>query len=355
MITEVYMGPGDFRVSMRVDTPWLMNDIDKGGYLVVTPQHLGDPRMFTNDAILDAARYTGIVLEVIWTNGVLTLEGAGLEWILGDLDGVGWPCPSVSYSADPVTDVIALTSGTGIIPAASFSIGATITGGNYTGTHGSSETIKEVLTIVMDQLGNHYKIDPDGTINTEAIANGNVYLSTPEIVFVRDNWGSDAMYTGLPVASLSSKDSIREWLDASNTFYYGLNNSSISRSDTTDPLTTREILGTEYKLQEIRVPYTQLAASNAAVGDNVYIHDPGSGFFGSDTIKFRGQYLMPAIHRVQEASWPVVEGMGIYYRPGSSSTVTTEEWIDLTFTTKFVAASRAQTYLRALVITEGGS
>jgi len=355
MITEIYMGPGDFRVSMAESTPWLMSQISRGGYLVITPQHVGDPRKYTNDSLLDAARYTGIILETIWTNGILTLEGAGLDWILGDLDGIGWPCPTVSYSSDPVSNIIALDSGTGIIPAAAFSIGSTVTGGNYTGSHSSTETLKEVLTTVMADVDNHYKIDPDGTINSEAVGDGNVYVDTPEIVFVRTNWGSDAMWTGLPVDSLTSKHSMREWLDTSGIDFYGLNDDNLERRDTTSPLETRRIFGAEFKMQEIRTPFSQLAASNAAVGDVVAIWDPGSGFDGGTTIKFRGQYLDPAEHRIHEVTWPVVEGMGIFYRPGSGSTVDAEDWIDLTYTTKTVAPSSAQTYLRALVTNEGGN
>ena len=350
-ITEVYQGPGDFRVSMGIETPQLMADIVPGGYLVVTPQHLGDPRQYTNDALLDAARYTGIVLETIWRNGVLTLEGAGLDWILGDLDGVGWPCPSVSYSGTAITSVIALTTGGGIIPGAAFSIGATITGANYTGTHNNSETIKEVLAQVMDQVGNHYKIDPDGTIQTELTTANNLYKTIPEIVFMRTNWGADGLWTGLPVTELTSKYSIREWLYASNVFYYGLNNSTIQRSDTTATTTTREIFGAEFKMQEIRLPFTQLGASGAAVGDNVYIWDPGSGFKSdspNDIIQFRGQYLQPERHRIHEVSWPIIDGMGVYYRPGKGSTVNSDEWIDLSHTVATSPASEPNTYVRAL-------
>jgi hypothetical protein len=348
-ITEVYMGPGDFRVSMSTATPWLMSQVESGGYLVITPQHIGDPRGFTNDNILDAARYSGIVINTIWTNGVLTIEGASLEWVLGDLDGIGWPCPSRTFSSTAISSVIALTSGTGIIPAAGFSIGSTITGSAYTGTHGTSETVKEVLAQVMDQVGNHYRIYPDGRIETEATTSNNVFKATPEIVFVRDNWGSDAMYTGLPVTSLKSSHSIREWLHASGIDFYGINNTTLERVDTTAPITTRQRFGAEYKMQEIRLPYAQLDQANAAAGDNVYIFDPGSGFQGeaTDIIWFRGQCLNPAKHRIHEVTWPLVDGMGIYYRPGSTS-IDSGDWIDLTHTTKTVSRATAQTYVRAL-------
>lgn len=346
MIRETYMAPGDFRVSMEIETPHLMATVKQGGYLVITPQHLGDPRGFTDASLLAAARYTGIVLETIWTDGVLTLEGAGLDWIFGNLDGIGWPCPARTYSATAITSVIASAATTGIIPLASFSIGSTITGPAYTGTHTTAETVKEVLMQVMEAGASHYKLESNGEINCELVTANNVYKSTPEVVFLRDQWGSDAMWIGSPVDSLRSRYSIREWLYSSNVFYYGLNNAVIQRSDTTTPLTTREIEGGELQIQEIRTHQSQINVG-ASVGDMVYIHDPGSGFEGTDVIAFRGQYLKPQKLRIHEVEWPILEGMGVYYRPGQGTAVTSDDWVDLTATSKRLSPSKGMTYIRA--------
>ena len=354
-ITEIYMGPGDFRVSMSIATPHLMETVTRGGYLVVTPQHLGDPRGYTNDGLLAAARYTGVVLETIWTDGVLTLEGAGLEWWMGDLDGVGWPCPTRNYSGAAMSTVIDEISTGGIIPDAVYTIGSTITGGTYTGAHSAAETVKEVLMQVMKSENSHYRISPNGEINVEDVGDDNIYQDTPTVVFVRSNWGADGLWTGAPVDQLKSSYSIREWLDASNVEMYGLQDALCERVDTRTTLATQETFEAELQMQEIRTSYAQLG-DLVGVGDVVYIHDPGSGFTGTDEIWFRGQALNPAKFRIHEFSWPVIEGMGVYYRPGDSSTVSSDQWVDLTHTVAVEPVRRASTYLRALEakIEEGG-
>jgi len=348
-IREVYQGPGSFTVEMGVATPHLMSTVARGGYLVITPQYMGDPRGFTNSSLLAAAKYTGIVLETIWTDGILTLEGAGLDWLLGDLDGIG-PSGNCNYSSDTISTVISLDSGVGIIPAGAFTIGSTITGsGTYTANHPPEETVKEVITQVMASFGNHYKISPNGEINTEATTGNTVYKSTPTVVFVRDNWGSDAMWTGVPVDRLTSKYSIREWLSSSNVDIYGLQDGLIYRVDNSDAAVTRTIGGAEALIQEVRTTYAHLGDSTS-VGDMVYIFDPGSGFEGDTLIKFRGQWLKPARHRIREYSWPVTDGMGVYYRPQGSS-ITISDWIDLTQTTQRVPAATATASLKALEFT----
>lgn len=348
-ITEAYMAPGDFTVTMRTETPHLMKTVTRGGYLVITPQYLGDPRGYTDASLLAAARYTGIILDTRWRNGILTLEGAGMDWILGDLAGIGWGAPTVSYSGDTLITIIALSTGTGIIPRA-FTIGAVTNANTYTGSHSSTETVKQVITQVMADTSGHYRINPNGSIDASRVTNNDVFLNDPEMVLTREGWGSDALWIGAPVDELESEVSIREWLSGGPTLY-GITNNTIARTDTTSPDPTQEITGLEILSHQIR----SLWSESFHVGDNVYVFDPGSGFTGSDRIWFRGRKLQPSIHRLHEVTWPPVDGMGFYYRPGAGS-VDTDDWIDLTATVATEPARTATTYLRSmeLVESEGG-
>src|SRR5690606_20666770 len=83
-VTEAYMAPGDFRVRLRVQTPHLMETVLEMGHIVILPQYPGNPAGFTEAELLDVARYTGVVLETEWANGVLTVYGTGLDWHLGE-------------------------------------------------------------------------------------------------------------------------------------------------------------------------------------------------------------------------------------------------------------------------------
>lgn len=343
-VTEAYMQPGSFSVKMGIETPELMSTIQRGGYLVITDQRLGDPRGYTDAGLRAAARYVGIVLEPIWEDRVLTLEGAGLDWLLGDLDNVGWPIPARTYSGAAISSVVDLIASGGIIPPA-FSIGSTVTGGFVTKTWTSQEvTCKVGLMQVMEQTGNHYRINSDSSIETELSTLSNLYKASPDVVFVRDNHGADAMWVSAPVRGLRSATSIREWLSGAGTDVYAPTDTALERIDTNTETVTRDIAGAELDLHEITTPW-DLIDTGAAVGDMVYVYDPGTGFTGFTTIQHRGEWLNPAAMRINEATWPVVPGMGVYYRPGGSS-VTVDDWVELTNSVEFDSPD-AGTYLRA--------
>jgi hypothetical protein len=154
------------------------------------------------------------------------------------------------------------------------------------------------------------------------------------------------------ITSLKSTNSMREWLSASLINVYGITGNAMERIDTTTTLATKEISGLEINYEEIRTKWSQIG-DTASVGDTVFIYDPGSGFEGDTAITFRGRYLQPVKHRIQEARWPIVDGMGVYYRPAPGGAVTTDLWVDLTATTDRTPPSRASTYLRAWELIEG--
>ena len=343
-ITEVYMEPGDFRLPMKTTTPWLMDTIIEAGYLIITPQYLGDPRGFTVDALMGAARYTGIVTRPRWRNGILTLEGSGLGWLLGNHYGIGWPAPSVTYASDTLSTVVALQSGGGLIPPL-FSIG-TVT--NTASTHGATwaatDTLAQALTTVMADCEAHYKINADGSIDAESVNSNNIYLADPIVVATRDYGGDDALYNGLQIVDIESSVSIEEWLSATGDGILGLNDTLVQRADvaTTDPTQTK--LGGITQYTTIRTADWQV--DGAGVGDTIYVFDPGSGFESLDLVWFRGEALQPVKHRIHEHEWEPIDGMGFYYYPPEAS-VDAGDIVDLTATVSTVPAGSASTYLRS--------
>lgn len=347
-ITEVYMEPGDFRISMKRTTPWLMDTIVEGGYLIITPQYIGDPRGFTVAKLMASARYTGIVLNPRWRNGILTLEGAGLPWIFGDQYGVGWPSASQTYSADDLSTIIAASSGTGLIPAI-FTIGTvTDTFSTHSGTWGPTDTLAQALKTVTEDCAAHFRIKPDGEIDAESVASNNVYRADPIVVASRDAPGDDALYNGLQIIDIESSRSMREWLHPNGQTIVGLNDTSLRRVDlaTTDP--TQEKLGGITTYTTIKTSDYQV--DGAGVGDTIYVFDPGSGFSSPDLVWFRGAALNPVRHRIGEHQWEPIDGMGFYYYPPETS-VDSSDLIDLTQTVATIPASKATSYLRSYDVT----
>ena len=90
-VTERLMGAGNFTVSFSQEyTPTAIIESikEEWGHIVVTPQEVDVDTMSDSD-ILSASRYTGIVLNRSLEEGLVTVNGQGLELYLGDGAGKG--------------------------------------------------------------------------------------------------------------------------------------------------------------------------------------------------------------------------------------------------------------------------
>lgn len=372
-VTEAYMGPGDFRLSLRVDTPHLMDTVDYHGYIVIVPQYPGNPEGFTDAALLAAARYTGVVTEPEWRNGRMSVYGAGLDYLLGE-GNIGPRLEAgFSFSAGTLQTVL-----TAMLPDG-LTAGSIQNSGSYTGSH-EDQTCKDAITALMRTLEAHYRIQSDGSVDAELIGTGSVFTETPTVVVVRENVGADALWTGVPSYELISRVKGRDYADrlligseGSNTpvsrsggdTYYGLDGSAVTRTglDSGAGVGSGDYAGyasgwfadhdviTE---EQIRLDqYEIVPVSGGGIvhpGDVVYVWDPHSGFVdaANGPIWFRGQALAPAELRVAEVEWPLADGMGVYFRPGGAA-VTTADWVDLTPYVDWEANRRgAQSLLRVL-------
>lgn len=372
-ITDAYMAPGDFQVRLRVDTPHLMETVAYHGHIVVLPQWVGTPTGFTDAGLLAAARYAGVVTEPEWRNGRMTINGVGMDYHLGE-GGIG-PRLESNFSFSSADLKTALS---GMLPD-TLDAGEIEESGSYTGSH-EDQTCKEAITALMRSLDAHYRINPDGTVDAEIVGTGDIFVEDPNVVVVRTNQGSDALWTGVPSQELISRVKGRDYADGvlvgsegSNTKvtrqaspqFFGINGESVERlgldsgsgvdSDDRgdygagwladhDVLTEEQIRLDQYEI----VPVS--GGSIIKPGDVVYVWDPQSGFYDSDNapVWFRGECIAPSKLRVAEVEWPLVEGMGVYYRP-SKATVTTSDWVDLTMYVDWESSRRdAQSMLRVL-------
>lgn len=370
-VNESYMAPGDFSVGLRVDTPHLMEVVTYSGHVVITPQHVGDPEGFTDESLLDAARYTGVVVEPEWRNGRMTVHGVGLDYHLGE--GSIGPRLESGFSFSSATLQSALS---GMLPA-TLTAGSIEASGSYSGSH-QDQTCKEAVTALCRSLDAHYRINPDGTVDGELVGTGNVFVEDPTVVVVRENQGSDALWTGVPSFELISRVKGRDYADgllvgsegsntkvtrSAGTQFYGINGEGVLRLGLDsgggsssvgdygagwladhDVLTEESIRLDQYEI----VPVS--GGGIVKPGDVVFVWDPQSGFYdaANGPIQFRGEWLAPAKLRVAEVEWPLVHGMGVYYRPSASS-VSPSDWVDLTRFVDWESNRReAQSMLRVL-------
>ncbi len=360
MITEHYMDPGTFHVPLRIDAPYdLLESVVEFGNLVITPQHINPPALIADADVLTAARYAGVVLETEWMDGGLSLRGQGMGWYLGDTDGKGPILETkLSFSAAALSAV--LQTSTGVLPDAVTQGTITTTGLNtYTGIFQWETPISAIRTVMTD-LDAHFRVNPNGTIDASLTTRDEVFAYTsPTVVVVRQGWGSDPTYDGVPSRRLVTRRDAYQFatklliLDTQpdGTFtlvdsttvahsYQDIHGNALLRSAVISKPSTETVSVTNYMTnelalhavndeQEVDTDQYEISGGTLAVGDMFWIYDPPSGFVDTtNEVWFRGQTIWPKKTRLLEASWPVADGMGVYYRPDTATT--SAEWVDLT-------------------------
>ena len=389
-ITERLMGAGSFSLQFIQDsTPTQVVDaIKEWGHIVVTPQEM-DPKLYDDAEILASARYTGIVLNKTLEEGIVSIQGQGLELYLGDGQGKGMVIAESknvgkirSYSSASLSDVIdKATQPYGILRNESGNTQAIVAGQintastpySYSGSH-FVETTLSALKHICETLNVEYRVNPDATLDVDNPA----FLwegvaDEPSTVVVKTGYGDDPTYTGIsPVGSrtefnardyVTGVDFIAEIgvyddatdvegearLNAGEIPYYDIHGNKLQR---TGLVTTPDIDGdklddqAQLMLNELsrikKVLNLDLeqyeVTGDLRAGDYIYAFDPSIGF--NDTqedataesrslyqIAFRGQNIAPVKIRVLGLTFPITEGMGIYFRGFDGSNIT---YTDLT-------------------------
>ena len=377
-ITERLMAPGNFTVSFSQEfTPTaIIESIKEWGHIVVTPQEI-DVDTLNDSDILNASRYTGIVLNRTLEEGTVTVSGQGLELYMGDGSGKGMVIAESNNIGKVRTYTDATLSETlfnsvvsdgkpfGImrdeagnlqaIQQGTISNPATL----YTGQH-FVETALSALKFVSEILNTEYRVNPNGTIDAGPSANLFVGVGTnePTSVVVKSAYGEDPEYEGVTPQGLRSEFDATDWVSrvdfTGEVGYFNIptdvageaNLSSIPYKDlhgndlkrvglVQEPEAPEEHLNTRAQsmLNELsrvkkilNLDLTQYEVSgDMKVGDFVYAFDPDVGFVDTDEdaaaesrdkyeVTFRGQTITPAKVRVTGLTFPIMSGMGVYFR-----------------------------------------
>jgi len=389
VITEILMQHGSFSVPLRDDTPYDIwekisgsenaaspNTVGSPGHIVITPQEL-EPAKHGGAATLAAARYTGVIIRKAKPSRRLDLSGTGLLWWLQTPEGL----------ADIIRTEVVLSGSTvsnaldQLLPAAISKGTVTEPAGTATSNH-HFESPLEAIRTVMSTTHCEFRINPDGTIDAGAYTDL-FNITVPTVCASRDASGSDPNFFGIPIRnakavrdyslmatgglvfsqvedgtrslfasairSTSERDllgntSVREFVEeaspGADVVTAGYVQSRLAEYVTRSTFT----LETDYYEVEGGMP----------VGDAWHIYDPPAFVDLTNPIFFRGDILYPMMLRVVEATWPLRDGMGVYYRPstgtGTAGAVEDVDWIDVT---RFVAwESRSTTRIILRDITD---
>lgn len=351
MISERAMTQGSFDVRLAPDAPRsLWTVIEEFGHIVILPQWV-DHRLFADATMLSMARYAGPVLERRLSREGFAISGAGMVWWLGDEENKGDIIETKVTLADSTLAAaltallpVAITQGTVVEPAAT-----------YNGEH-QWETPLEAIRTVVASMGCEYRVNPDGTL--DAGPSANVYnINTPNVVVVREHLsGSDPLLRGVEVEELSTHLNARPYTTRGIVITEDSNNVKIlvGGQDRSPAPTARDLHGNvidrtqliessgspvdvtlylttqmnEHAIawnMEISTNMFEIQNGDLRVGDAYWCYDPPAFVDMANQLFFRGDLIFPKKLRLIAASWPLLPGMGIYYR----SPEVTPVWTDL--------------------------
>jgi len=377
-ITERLMAPGNFTVNFSQEfTPTaIIESIKEWGHIVVTPQEI-DVDTLNDSDILSSSRYTGIVLNRTLEEGVVTVAGQGLELYLGDGSGKGMVIAESNnigkvrtYTNVTLSEALFNSS---VVDGKPFGIMRDEAGNLqaiqqgtisdpatlYTGQH-FVETALSALKFVSEILNTEYRVNPNGTIDAGPSANLFVGVGSnePTSVVVKSAYGEDPEYEGVTPSGLRSEFDATDWVSRvdftgevgyfniptdvageaslSSIPYKDLHGNDLKRVGLVqEPEAPEEHLNTRAQamLNELarvkkilNLDLTQYEVSgDMKVGDFVYAFDPDVGFVDTDEdataesrdkyeVTFRGQTITPAKVRVTGLTFPIMSGMGVYFR-----------------------------------------
>ena len=349
------MSPGSYNVKMSLEAKELWSAITEFGHIVITPQWV-DHRLFTTADMLAQARFAGPVTKKYFRSDGLEIEGQGMVRWLGDSESIGdiieTKVTFTSSTLEAAIDALlppAITKGTITEPAGTF----------YTGEHQWESPLEAIRTVVAS-MESEYRINPDGTL--DAGPSPDVYnINAPTIIIQRGNLtGSDILYTGVEVDSLTSILDATQYVtraivtttDSDNvttlvggqdrspaTTYYDMHGNLVrltlvlqasgSPVEVSTYLNTQMNEHTLVSNMEISTEFTEIQNGDLRIGDAFWCFDPPAFEDTANEVHFRGQVINPIKLRLIAATTPIVSTMGVYYRPATAAPVALD-WTDLT-------------------------
>ena len=377
-VTERHMGGGNFQVQFNQEfTPTaIIEAVTEWGHIIITPQEI-DIKTLTDSEIKNLSSYTGIVLNRVLEEGVISIAGASLELYLGDGAGKGMVIAESNnvgkvrhYTGTTLAETLfnstaqtnkplgimrdeagntqAITQGTISEPAST-----------YTGSH-FVETAGSALKFVSETLGTEYRVNPNGTIDAGPAANlfEGVGTATPKAIVVKTAYGQDPSMEGVVPQGLKTEFDVQDFVSrvdftgevgffdiatdvageaniASNP-YKDLHGNALKRvalvqepDIAADKLNARAqtLLNELSRVKKVlNLDLEQYEVSgDMKVGDFIFAFDPDIEFVDTaadataesrslNEITFRGQDINPVKVRVKGITYPIRTGMGVYFR-----------------------------------------
>lgn len=342
-ITERLMASGQWDIALNPQTPRSIRDVlGMYGhvYIFLTRQVPGQ-----SDAAMIASAIWGGWLR----NRPTSWELVGVNMIawLGDENDKG-----KIYEAQ--VNNAAFTFGQSITNLINNASGAIHLGAITAG--GATKTLpyqwvdpRQAIDHVCSVFGNEYRVNKDGTI--DAGPSSALFVTTPTAAAMLRSSGRSDGITGISVTQLDVQTDIEDYVTRAIVHdgtgaYTGNTGSATSYKDLygnlvvfskiyEEPNTTAAeaaghaatlVAGAKVLRRQVKLASDEYAVTrDVNVGDWIWIYDEDGGVVDTaNPVRYRGTIIYPMKIRVMGITWPVEQGMGVWYRSVDGV------WTDLT-------------------------
>lgn len=347
-VTEIASSIGEWSITLRDDTPIeLLNKLGYFGHIAISASRV-DPEL-AGDALLDDARYVGVLRDRSFGDQNRKIAGAGMAFWLGDEDGKGHTIETLlTFETDTFTSVI-----TDLLPPSIQAGNIAALPGLYSGTH-QFESRRSAIDYVCSLYEAEWRIRGGGYLDAGLVED--LYVTEPKTAIIRNKSGKELDYKALPGRArldsdvqdfttrvlLLAEGSEATTVTATADILPGLNpyldlfgnplkmTRIISESGTSEGNAEARA---QLQLNRFTSPRDALKLStqtydihgDVTPGDYVWVYDPDAKLTdNANRLDFYGQEIYPIKLRVFQLTWPVAQGMGVAFRTNDG------EWIDLT-------------------------
>ncbi len=379
------MASGTFTVQLNATTTpnSIINSIDPWGQILIHSTRV-DENTISNQDMIKTARYVGVVQNLQYDLDSFQVSGKGTMVYLGDTDSRGLVVSETSgsgavrsYTADSLSDVLDRTTSTpyGILRTGdtaaqqavrtkSGSITNPTTGTTtYTGDHYLESTYRAVK-YVAEHFDCEFYVDNEGFIyagRPEVLFNG--HTNNPDAIIIRQGQGEDPNIEGFIPAGITTGFDAEEYvtkvelIPTGATKEVSMAEATVSVNEYKDLFdanlkriqVVKDASATESNFQaranKALSEYNRLKktvnvslegydiSGSFKVGDKIFIYDPEVGFEDTSSkaalesrsihqVTYQGSTINPEKIRVVGMSYPVQDGMGVYYRNSSTGVIT---------------------------------
>lgn len=352
MIEERLMKVGRWGLKLKDDTPKSVRDLLKletsgFGHIAITPTRLDDTTL-TSALVLAASRYTGVYRE---RPSEYEMSGPGPGFWLGD----------ENHKGDVLEAALTKSGGT-FVQWITDLRPISLIAGTYNAVGGAlSHTFllldrRTALDYLCDYFGAEWKVTPNLKLHGGTAAQ--LFVSSPTAVVQRRAGGRDPNVTGIR-ADLDTAKDYDDYATRVVVVAGGAGaGSSMGAAQFVSPF--KDVNGNAVILTEFVESSDTVAGNEAAVattlltdvenlrravklssdaydigadikpGDSIYVWDEQLDLYDTaNPLQYRGDLIFPISLRCLAYSWPVQQGMGVYFRaPDAGGTITDlSDWV----------------------------